>query len=83
MVQAGRPHYTPQHKMGAAHIVQNPMEEHDVMDVHGYYSDGVQIDADPLLSNRCGYLLHMVVVFHDYLLYTDDLMAMHRPVPDH
>ena len=76
MVQAGRPHYTPQCAMGVAHIAHNPMkEEQGVMNMHGYYSGGV-------LSNRCGYLLHKVVVFRDYLLYAD-LMAMHRAVPGH
>jgi hypothetical protein len=70
--------------MGVAHNVQNPMmEERDVMSMSGYYSDGVQIDADPLLSNHCGYLLHKIGVFRDYLLYTDDLMAVHKVVHDH
>jgi hypothetical protein len=59
------------------------MEEQDVMNMSGYYSDGVQIDADPLHSNRCAYLLHMGCVFRDYLSYTDDLMAKHRLIPDH
>lgn len=85
MVQAGRPQqHSPQHTRGVAHIVQNPMtEEQYVMNMRCYYSDGIQMDAGLLLLNHCGCLSHMVVAFRDYLLYTDDLMAAHRLVPDH
>lgn len=83
-VEAGSHQHSPQRVKGA-HTVQNlTREQQQQMNMCCHCSDGTQIEPDPLLLDHGGYLLHMADAFHGYLFHTDDdLMAMHRLVPDH